>query len=119
MNALHQFVTSQDGIIQIEVPAKFISRRLEIIILPADDPSRAAHAEEGAIPKSSESLQEAHRIIDEGGGIKNPTEFLAEFERSRQDRPLPFRDWLSPCASSTAISSFIRPCLNSSIYDLW
>ena len=92
MNALRQFVTSQDGIIQIEVPAEYTKRRLEIIILPADDASRTAHAEEGTITRSSESLQEAHRIIDEGGGIENPAEFLADFERSRQDRPLPSRD---------------------------
>ena len=41
---------------------------------------------------NSRTIQKAHRLIDEGGGIKNPIDFLAEFETSRQDRPLPFRD---------------------------
>ncbi|GHB68462.1 hypothetical protein [Persicitalea jodogahamensis] len=92
MNALRQFVTSSDGIIQIEVPAEYTKRRLEIIILPADDANQTDYDEEGAVISSLESLQEAHRIIDEGGGIESPAKFLADFERSRQDRSLPFRD---------------------------
>ncbi|WP_373515522.1 hypothetical protein [Persicitalea sp.] len=91
MNALRHFVTSSDGTIQIKVPAEYTKRRLEIIILPADEASRTSYEEE-PIVRSAEKLQEAHRIIDAGGGIENPEEFLAEFERSRQDRSLPFRD---------------------------
>ncbi len=45
-----------------------------------------------ALCVTSRTIQEAHLAIDAGGGIENPTGFLAEFEASRQDRPLPLRD---------------------------
>jgi hypothetical protein len=41
---------------------------------------------------NSLTIQTAHHLIDGGGGIENPTEFLAEFEVSLKDRPLPLRD---------------------------
>lgn len=85
MNALRQYTTSQDGTIRLKVPAEYMHRRLEVIILPVDDASRP-------MPESEEQLREAHRIIDEGGGIEDPDTFLAEFERSRQDRSMPNRD---------------------------
>lgn len=84
MNALRQYTTSEDGTIQLTVPAEYMHRRLEIIILPVDDASRPT-------PESAEQLREAHRIIDEGGGIEDPDTFLAEFERSRQDRSMPLK----------------------------
>jgi hypothetical protein len=86
MNALRHFTTSEDGTILLKVPAAYTKHRLEIIILPADPNDETLSTE------ASERLQEAHRIIDAGGGIENPEKFLAEFEQSRQDRPLPFRD---------------------------
>lgn len=86
MNAIRHFTTSQDGTILLKVPAAYTKRRLEIIIMPADPNDELSPSE------ASERLQEAHRIIDAGGGIENPENFLAEFEQSRQDRPLPFRD---------------------------
>ncbi len=88
MNALHQFATSKDGTIHLKVPAEYTQRRLEIIILPADDTTQEIESSD----KDLERLLEAHRIIDEGDGIKNPEQFLSDFEKSRQDRPLPFRD---------------------------
>jgi hypothetical protein len=45
-----------------------------------------------ALCVSSLSIQKAHHLIDCGGGIENPTEFLAEFKVSLQERPLPLRD---------------------------
>lgn len=83
MDAIRHFTTSEDGTILLKVPAAYTKRWLEIIILPAD---------EALSSEASERLQEAHRIIDAGGGIEDPEKFLAEFEQSRQDRPLPFRD---------------------------
>jgi hypothetical protein len=86
MDALRHFTTSQDGTILLKVPDAYTKRRLEIIILPVDP------NDEPSSPEPSERLQEAHRIIDAGGDIENAEKFLAEFEQSRQDRPLPFRD---------------------------
>ena len=82
MNALRQFVTPVNGILSIPLPVEYQKKNLEVIIMPVNDD----------IKKSAITLANAHRIIDEGGGIENSIDFLAEFEESRQDRPLPFRD---------------------------
>ena len=37
MNALRQYVTTIDGNITLKLPAEYTRRRLEIIVLPADD----------------------------------------------------------------------------------
>jgi hypothetical protein len=82
MNALRQFITPVNGILTIPVPVEYQKRNLEVIIMPVKDDTK----------KNAIKLANAHRIIDEGGGIENTDDFLAEFEASRQDRPLPFRD---------------------------
>jgi hypothetical protein len=82
MNALRQFVTPVNGILSIPLPLEYQKKNLEVIIMPVKDD----------VQKNPLKLAQAHRIIDEGGGIENPIDFLAEFEKSRQDRPLPFRD---------------------------
>jgi len=43
-------------------------------------------------PVSSEELKRLHAIIDAGADLPGGEEFLREFEESRQDRPLPFRN---------------------------
>jgi hypothetical protein len=82
MNALRQFITPVNGILSIPLPVEYQKKNLEVIIMPVKDDTK----------KNALKLANAHRIIDEGGGIENSTDFLAEFEASRQDRPLPFRD---------------------------
>lgn len=37
MNALRQYVTTIDGNVTLKLPAEYARRRLEIIVLPADD----------------------------------------------------------------------------------
>ncbi|MCU0340731.1 MAG: hypothetical protein MUE30_12670 [Spirosomaceae bacterium] len=37
MNALRQYVTTTDGNVILKLPAEYTRRRLEIIVLPADD----------------------------------------------------------------------------------
>jgi hypothetical protein len=37
MNALRQFVTTTDGTVVLQLPKEYLKRKLEIIILPADD----------------------------------------------------------------------------------
>lgn len=37
MNALRQYVTTIDGNVILKLPAEYTRRRLEIIVLPADD----------------------------------------------------------------------------------
>jgi hypothetical protein len=82
MNALRQFLTPVNGMLSIPLPVEYQKKNLEVIIMPVKDDTK----------KNTLKLANAHRIIDEGGGIENSTDFLAEFEASRQDRPLPFRD---------------------------
>lgn len=41
---------------------------------------------------SAEELDRHHAIIDAGADLPGGEEFIREFEKSRQDRPLPFRD---------------------------
>ena len=82
MNALRQFITPVNGILSIPLPIEFQKKNLEVIIMPVKVDTK----------KNALKLANAHRIIDEGVEIDNPIDFLAEFETSRQDRPLPFRD---------------------------
>lgn len=37
MNALRQYVTTLDGNVTLKLPVEYTRRRLEIIVLPADD----------------------------------------------------------------------------------
>jgi hypothetical protein len=37
MNAIRQYVTTIDGNVTLKLPAEYTRRRLEIIVLPADD----------------------------------------------------------------------------------
>lgn len=92
MNALRQFTTSEDGTIYLKVPAEYVHRPLEIIILPIDEISQEGDRKYKLGGEALDRLREAHRIIDEGGGIEDADNFLADFEKSRQDRPLPLRD---------------------------
>ena len=82
MNVLRQFITPVNGILTIPIPIEFQKKNLEVIIMPVKVDKR----------RNALQLANAHRIIDEGVEIDNPIDFLAEFEASRQDRPLPFRD---------------------------
>lgn len=83
MNALRQIVNASNGLLSIQLPAAYHGQQLEVIILPF---------EEGVYNKKNEQqLAQAHQLIDAGGG-ENLSAFLVEFEQSRQDRVLPFRD---------------------------
>jgi hypothetical protein len=85
MNALRQFVTSNNGTLSIQLPVEYHRKNLEVIILPIENDTFLLKA-------NAQQLAQAHRIIDEGAGIEDSADFLADFEKSRQDRPLPFRD---------------------------
>ena len=85
MNALRQFISSDNGTLSIQLPVEYHRKNLEVIILPVENDTFSAKI-------NAQQLAEAHRIIDEGINIENKSDFLADFEESRQDRTLPFRD---------------------------
>lgn len=82
MNALHQIVSSSNGVLSIQVPTSYQSQKFEVIVFPLENNTE---------DKDSQRLEQAHKIID-AGGSKNLINFLAEFEQSKQDRVLPLRD---------------------------
>ncbi len=83
MNALHQIVSSSNGVLSIQVPTSYQSQKFEVIIFPLENSTQEN--------KDSQRLEQAYKIID-AGGSKNLINFLAEFEQSKQDRALPLRD---------------------------
>jgi hypothetical protein len=85
MNALRQFVNSDNGILSIQLPVEYHRKNLEVIILPVENDTVS-------LKINTHQLAQAHLIIDAGISIENTADFLADFEESRQDRTLPFRD---------------------------
>ena len=56
-------------------------RRLNISVLPQDSPIQ-----------STEELALLHAIIDAGTELSDDESFITDFEQSRQDHALPFRN---------------------------
>lgn len=84
MNAFRKIIKPENGKIVVEVPKEYDQQNIEVVLMLLDDSDSAFTS------KDPQKLAIAHKIIDEG--ISTSPDFLIDFKKHNQDRPLPFRN---------------------------
>lgn len=84
MNAFRKIIKPENGRIVVEVPKEYDQQNIEVVLTPLNDSGSTFTS------KDPQKLAIAHKIIDEGTNVS--PDFLSDFKKHNQDRPLPFRN---------------------------